>query len=218
MANPTSPLVEQRVVAFASATLDSARPGSPPSSPDPPGAGSCCRPWVWRVLRRHGLNTRAKRDGLVAGYPAPPEPQRPTPPPERHLHLDHPGELVQLDCCCIGRLAGTKGTVWQSTAIDVASAYTWATLQVTRRNPSATWTSALARQVAADLAERGWKLERVMSDNASEFRSATFGQTSPSSVPSTASFELVGRRPMAASSGCSRRSWTNAGSRRSRAT
>jgi hypothetical protein len=150
--------------------------------------------------------------------PGPPEPQRPTPPPERHLHLDHPGELVQLDCCCIGRLAGTKGTVWQSTAIDVASAYTWATLQVTRRNPSATWTSALARQVAADLAERGWKLERVMSDNASEFRSATFGQTSPSSVPSTASFELVGRRPMAASSGCSRRSWTNAGSRRSRAT
>jgi hypothetical protein len=52
-----------------------------------------------------------------------------------------------------------------------------ATLQVTRRNPSATWTSALARQVAADLASRGWRLERVMSDNASEFRSATFQAT-----------------------------------------
>jgi transposase InsO family protein len=64
--------------------------------------------------------------------------------------------------------------VWQYTAIDVASAYTWATLQVTRRNPSATWTSQLARMVAADLAERGWKLKRVMSDNAQEFRSATF--------------------------------------------
>jgi hypothetical protein len=35
--------------------------------------------------------------------------------------------------------------VWQYTAIDVASAYTWATLQVTRRNPSAQWTSALTR-------------------------------------------------------------------------
>jgi transposase InsO family protein len=114
---------------------------------------------------------------LVAGYAAPPEPQRPTPAPEQHLDVDHPGELVQLDCFCIGRLSGTKGTVWQYTAIDVASAYTWATLQVTRRNPSATWTSALARQVAADLAQRGWRLERVMSDNASEFRSATFGQT-----------------------------------------
>jgi transposase InsO family protein len=67
--------------------------------------------------------------------------------------------------------------VWQYTAIDVASAYAWATLQVTRRNPSAHWTSALARQVASDLAARGWKLKRVMSDNASEFRSATFQAT-----------------------------------------
>jgi transposase InsO family protein len=72
---------------------------------------------------------------------------------------------------------GHHGTVWQYTAIDVASAYAWATLQVTRRNPSATWTSQLARQVAADLATRGWTLERVMSDNASEFRSAAFQQT-----------------------------------------
>jgi transposase InsO family protein len=132
---------------------------------------------VWRVLRRHGLSTRAKRDGLVAGYAAPPEPQRPAPAPARHLDVEHPGQLVQLDCCCIGRLSGTKGTVWQYTAIDVASAYAWATLQVTRRNPSAVWTSQLARTVAADLAERGWKLERVMSDNASEFRSTVFGQT-----------------------------------------
>jgi hypothetical protein len=90
---------------------------------------------VWRVLHRHGLSTRAKRYGLVAGYAAPPQPQRPTPPPERHLDVDHPGQLVQLDCFCIGLLSGTKGTLWQYTAIDVASAYAWATLQVTRRNP-----------------------------------------------------------------------------------
>jgi transposase InsO family protein len=126
------------------------------------------------VLGRHGLSTRAKRYGLVAGYAAPPAPQRPAPPPARHLQVDHPGELVQLDCCCIGRLSGTKGTIWQYTAIDVALAYT---LQVTRRNPSAVWTSQLARQVAADLAARGWTLERVMSDNASEFRSGTFQAT-----------------------------------------
>jgi transposase InsO family protein len=85
---------------------------------------------VWRVLRRHGLNTRAKRYGLVAGYAAPPEPQRPTPAPERHLQVDHPGELVQRP----------------------------------------------AQKVAADLAARGWRLERVMSDNASEFRATVFGQ------------------------------------------
>ncbi len=41
----------------------------------------------------------------------------------------------------------------------------------------ASWTSQLARQVNTDLAQRGWRLERVMTDNAREFRSATFQQT-----------------------------------------
>ena len=147
----------------------------------------------------------------MAGYAAPPELQRPAPPPQRHLGVDHPGQLVQLDCLCIGRLSGTKGTVWQYTAIDVASAYAWATLQVTRRNPSATWTSQLARTVAADLAQRGWKLERVMSDNASEFRSAVFGQT----VAKLSAAYLHPRRQTADQwlwNACSRRSWTSAGS------
>jgi len=117
MANQTSVLVEQRVVAFALG-----HPGFGPARI----AVELARPkWggiqlstngVWRVLRRHGLSTRAKRYGLVAGYAAPPEPQRPEPAPERHLQVDHPGELVQLDCFCIGRLSGTKGTVWQYTA------------------------------------------------------------------------------------------------------
>ena len=138
MANATSPLVEQRVVAFAL--------GHPGFGPARIAAELAQPRWggirlstngVWRVLGRHGLSTRAKRYGLVAGYAAPPEPARPEPAPERHLEVDHPGQLVQLDCFCIGRLSGTKGTVWQYTAIDVASAYTWATLQVTRRNPSA---------------------------------------------------------------------------------
>jgi transposase InsO family protein len=148
----------------------------------------------------------------VAGYAAPPEPQRPTPPPERHLDVDHPGQLVQLDCFCIGRLSGTKGTVWQYTAIDVASAYTWATLQVTRRNPSATWTSQLARTVAADLAARGWRLERVMSDNASEFRSAVFQQT-VAALGVRQTFIRAGRpQTNAVSNGSSRPSWMSAGS------
>ena len=102
--------------------------------------------------------------------------------------------------------------MWQYTAINVASVYTWATLQVTRRNPSAQWTSQLARQVAADLAERGWKLERVMSDNASEFRSATFQATTANLGAATASSGPVDRRQTAVWSGCSRPSWTSAGS------
>lgn len=44
---------------------------------------------VWKVLCRHGLNTRAKRLGLVAGYAAAYEPPR-DPGPERVRRLDIP--------------------------------------------------------------------------------------------------------------------------------
>ena len=175
MANQTSPFVEQRVVAFAlghpgfgplriSAELRRDKWGGIVISPN----------GVHRVLRRHGLSTRTKRLGLVAGYAAPPEPERRPAPPERHLDIHRPGEMVQMDCFFIGRLSGAKGAVWQYTAIDVASAHCWAELHLTPRNPSARWTSELARRVAADLAARGWELEKVMSDNASEFRSEEF--------------------------------------------
>jgi hypothetical protein len=73
---------------------------------------------VWRVLRRHGRSTRAKRYALAAGYAAPPAPERRTPPPVRQLHVNHPSQLVQFDC--IGRLSDTEGTMWRYTAIDVA--------------------------------------------------------------------------------------------------
>ena len=79
MANAASVLVEQRVVAFALG-----HPGFGPARI----AAELARPkWggillstngVWRVLGRHGLSTRAKRYGLVAGYAAPPEPRRPS--------------------------------------------------------------------------------------------------------------------------------------------
>jgi hypothetical protein len=78
MANQTSVLVEQRVVAFAlghpgfgpariAAELAQPRWGAIQLSPN----------GVWRVLRRHGLSTRAKRYGLVAGYAARPPPNAP---------------------------------------------------------------------------------------------------------------------------------------------
>ena len=47
---------------------------------------------VWRVLRRHGLNTRARRLGLVAGYAAPPQQEKPLVPPQQHLQVDIPDE------------------------------------------------------------------------------------------------------------------------------
>jgi transposase InsO family protein len=178
MPNQISPMVEQRVLAFSLA-----HPGFGPARI----SAELRRPkwgglWlsangVHRVLARHGLSTRAKRLSLVAGYAAPPEPTRPELLPERHLDVSRPGELVQIDCFFIGRLSGTKGSVWQYTAIDVGSSFCWAELHTTPKNPSARWTSHLAERVAADLAARGWRLERVLTDNASEFRSEGFGST-----------------------------------------
>ncbi len=119
---------------------------------------------VWRILRRHGLSRRISRLSLVAGYAAPPGPERIEPPPERHLLVDHPGELVGFDCSHVGRLASTSGRVWQYTAIDLATSFVWAELATTPLNPSARQTSALARRVAADLRSQGWRLERVLTD------------------------------------------------------
>ena len=42
---------------------------------------------------------------------------------------------MQTDCFFIGRLSGSKGSVWQYTAIDVASGFTWAELHASERNP-----------------------------------------------------------------------------------
>lgn len=132
---------------------------------------------VWRVLRRHGLSTRAKRCALVAGYQAPYEPPR-EPAEERHVEADRPGELVGMDCFFVGRLSGTKGAVWQLTAIDVASSYAWAELvSCPKGQPTGAQTSRLARRVAGHLSEAGWRLEHILSDNGGEFRSRDFKST-----------------------------------------
>ena len=175
MPNQIPPHMETRIVAFAL--------GHPGFGPARISAELQREKWgglvvsangVHRVLRRHGLGTRAKRLSLIAGYAAPPEPVRPEPEPERHLDVSRPGELVQMDCFFVGRLSGTKGAVWQYTAIDVGSAFTWAELHTTPKNPNARWCSGLAERVAADLARRGWRLEAVMTDNGSEFRAGSF--------------------------------------------
>jgi transposase InsO family protein len=177
MPNQLSALVEQRILAFALG-----HPGLGPRRI----AAELARPrWgglvvsangVWRCLRRHGLNTRAKRLSLVAGYAAPYEPPRPPTEP-RHVEAKRPGELVGLDCFFVGRLHNMKQTVWQLTAIDVCSSYAWAELvSCPQGKPGPAQTSKLAQRVAAELQAAGWKLERVLTDNGSEFRGG-FEQT-----------------------------------------
>jgi hypothetical protein len=114
---------------------------------------------------------------LVAGYAAPYDPPRKS-EAERHVEAQRPSELVGMDCFFVGRLQGTRGSVWQLTAIDVASSYAWAELVTCPRGqPTGEQTSKLARQVAAELAGAGRRLERVLTDNGGEFRSTDFRAT-----------------------------------------
>jgi transposase InsO family protein len=137
---------------------------------------------VYKVLVRHGLNTRARRLALVAGYRAPSAPPR-EPLPEPHIDTSRPGELVGIDCFLVGRLHGAKGPVWQITAIDTYSSFAWADLVVTPApGPTVEQTSALARRVAAELQAAGWRLERVLSDNGNEFGRQAFAGRLPAGV------------------------------------
>lgn len=132
---------------------------------------------VWKVLCRHGLNTRTKRLSLIAGHRAPYEPPQ-EPIDEPHIDVDHPGELVGMDCFYVGRLKRTEGAIWQLTAIDVYSSFAWAELvRCPTGQPSQDQTSRLAKRVARDLSKAGWRAERVLTDNGNEFQSPTFTDT-----------------------------------------
>jgi transposase InsO family protein len=178
MPNQIGPHIEQRVIAFCL--------GHPGYGPRRISAELAREKWgglrisehgVWRVLVRVGLNTRSKRLALIARHHDPYERKPQTAPAERHIEASLPGEKVQLDCFYIGRLSGTKGTVWQYTAIDVASAYAWAELRTSERNPRARHTRELLHRVARELKQAGWKLKEVGTDNGSEFRSRQFSDS-----------------------------------------
>jgi len=177
MPNQVPPWLEERLIAFAL--------GHPGLGPRRIAAQLALPMWgglrisasgALKVLHRHGLQTRRRRLALVAGYAAPAEPEARPAPPLLHLEATRPGDLVQLDCFHIGRLTGTRGRVWQYTAIDVASAFVWAEVQVTPLNPAVRHTSALVHRVARELAAAGWRLRAVSTDNGSEFRAAPFTQ------------------------------------------
>ena len=175
MPNQIGPHLEQRVIAFALG-----HPGLGPRriaaelARDKWGGIRISEHGVWRVLVRVGLNTRSKRLALIARHHDPYERKPELPEPERHIDAAEPGQKVQLDCFYVGRLSGTKGTVWQYTAIDVASAYAWAELRTSERNPRARHTRELLHRVAGELKAAGWQLREVGTDNGSEFRAREF--------------------------------------------
>jgi hypothetical protein len=104
-----SPFVEERIVAFALG-----HPGYGPrriaSELRPAALGRDRR----QPQRRLALSVPARAPSGCRWSPATRPPRRPT--PERQVEARRPGELVGIDCFFVGRLAATKGTVWQLTA------------------------------------------------------------------------------------------------------
>ena len=175
MPNQIGPHIEHRVIAFSL--------GSPGFGPRRISAELAREKWggirisehgVWRVLKRFNLNTRCKRLALIARHADPYERRPEVPPKELHIEASEPGCKVQMDCFYVGRLAGSKGVIWQYTAIDVASAYSWAFLRSSERNPTARHTAELVHLVARELKAAGWRLGEVTTDNGSEFRASDF--------------------------------------------
>ncbi len=134
---------------------------------------------VYRALKRHRLGTRSQRFGILEQHSAARaglltertkrtlEKARPT-PSRAHIEADEPGELVGFDCFYIGKLKGV-GKVWQITACDTASSYTWA--KIFLGDPRAAVSAEFLREVHADLERAGWPLQRVLTDGGSEFKS-----------------------------------------------
>jgi transposase InsO family protein len=170
MPNQLPQVLEERIIAFSLG-----HPGLGPRRiaamlARPQWGGLVVSPnGVYKALRRHGLSTRAKRLSLLAGYRAPHELPR-EPAPEPHIDTTRPGELVGIDCFYVGRLHGTKGVVWQLTAIDTYSSFAWAELvRCDGPGPDQGQTSRFAQRVARTLRQAGWRLERVLTDNGNEF-------------------------------------------------
>ena len=143
---------------------------------------------VWRILKRHRLNTRRLRYALLTQHRGAVDGFEVSPRAGVYvgeLDASKPGDLVQFDCFHVGsfketrlkRGKQTRGQIWQYTAIDVASSYLWAELHATSHNPSPAIASQLAHRVAADLTANGWEWTAASTDNGNEFRAHLFGDT-----------------------------------------
>jgi hypothetical protein len=138
------PHLEQRIIAFSL--------GHPGYGPRRISAELARETWsgirisergVWRVLVRVGLKHPVQASG--GDRPRDPYERRPAiPPPGRHIDASEPGR--RSSSTALRRPAlGIKGIVWQYTAIDLASAHSWAHLHTSQRNPRAAHREQLHR-------------------------------------------------------------------------
>ena len=133
---------------------------------------------VYKTLRRRQLHRRgarlrryellqARATGILTEHTRQLLAMRPAP---ATVQADRPGDLVGVDTFYVGRLKGV-GKVYQYTATDVASSYTFAWL--TDAN-DATRSSHFVDLLATHYRDLSVPLRRVLTDNGPEYVARTF--------------------------------------------
>ena len=152
MPNQFPAVVEERIVGFSLGHPGLGPRRVAPSSRDPNGARCGSRP----MASGRCCAATASTPG-PSGWRWSPATERPMSPAgaraEPQIDTQRPGELVGFDCFFVGRLHGTKGTVWQLSAIDTYSSFAWAELVrcpdgAPDQNQTAFWQDALPRTCA----------------------------------------------------------------------
>lgn len=180
MPNQVSPVVEQAILDYISVwpTHGPRRIGQQLGQPE--WGGLVISHWgVYKTLRRRGLHRRAARmrrfellqaraTGLLTEYTRELLTAR---LPRAELDADHPGELVGIDTFYVGKLKGV-GKIWQFTATDVASSYTFCWLSSIHGGREA---AHFAELVVTHYRDLGVPLRRILTDNGPEFVAHVFG-------------------------------------------
>ena len=132
---------------------------------------------VYRLLRRSGLRTRWERLAVLEAHSAQAaglltvRTRRQLAAAQRrqgqHVAASRPGELVCLDTFYMCKLKGV-GRIWQYTACDAACSYGVA--QVSLEFSAAATARFLTSRVLPAFNKAGWQVQRVLTDQGSEFR------------------------------------------------
>jgi transposase InsO family protein len=134
---------------------------------------------IYRLLRRMGLQTRWERLAVLEAHSAQAagllteRTRRQLAAAQRrqapHIEAAQPGELACLDTFYVGKLKGV-GKVWQYTACDAACSF--AVAQVSLEFSARAAGRFLTDRVLPTYQAAGWPLQRILTDQGSQYRGA----------------------------------------------
>ncbi len=174
MPNRVSPVVEQAILDYISVWPTHGPRRIAQQLAQPEWGGHLISHWgVYKTLRRRVLHQRARRlrrfelinaraTGILTEYTRELTEARAG---QVEVQAEHPGQLVGVDTFYVGRLKGV-GKVWQYTATDVASSYTFCWLS---DGNDAQRSAHFLELLATHCQDWGVHLQRVLTDNGPEY-------------------------------------------------